>query len=721
MVATNSQSADELAAPLDLLLTSSAIGMADRLMPNVAWSRFALNLAKQPRIVASRAASLGRELLSIAEGRSEVAPAKGDKRFADPAWRGNPLLHRTMQAYLATNGTVDQLFSDANLDWRDAERIRFVLDFLSEGLSPSNNPVLNPLGWKALIDTGGRSAVRGLRHFVSDMASAPRVPSMVEPDAFTLGKTIAVTPGSVVFRCEEFELIQYAPQTEKVFSAPLLMVPPVINKFYIMDISPGRSMIEYFLREGIQVFAISWRNPTAEQRNWGFDAYGQAILNALDAVEKITQSDRTHLQASCSGGILAAMTAAHLNATGEGQRLAGLTLMVTVLDQTKAGFAAAAIDEEAANIAIALSQRKGYLDGRSLAEVFAWLRPTDLVWRYWVNNYVEGKSPAAFDVLYWNADTTRMAAALHRDMVTMGLHNSLATPGAVSMLGTPGGPQPVDHRCLRGGGDRRPHIAVAGLLSQCPAARYQESALCALVQRTHRVAGQPAGQPQGELPRRRCGRARSGVLAGVGRAAHGLLVARLRLLVRRPQRREEGRTTIARRRRYGATGAGSRFLRARTLNIERGCMTTVLEEPADLLKLVGQRLGTTDWIQITQDQVDRFADATGDKQWIHTDPQRAAKGPYKGTIAHGYLTLSLAPVVISQVLQIRELTAALNYGLNKVRFPMPLPVGSQVRAAVTVMSAQQKTSGVESVFTLTYEIDGEDRPACVADVIVLYP
>jgi polyhydroxyalkanoate synthase len=366
-----------------------------------------------------------------------VAPAKGDKRFADPAWRGNPLLHRAMQAYLATNGTVDQLFSDANLDWRDAERIRFVLDFLSEGLSPSNNPVLNPLGWKALIDTGGRSALRGLRHFVSDMASAPRVPSMVEPDAFTLGKTIAVTQGSVVFRCEEFELIQYAPQTEKVFSAPLLMVPPVINKFYIMDISPGRSMIEYFLRQGIQVFAISWRNPTAEHRNWGFDTYGQAILNALDAVEKITQSDRTHLQASCSGGILAAMTAAHLNATGEGRRLAGLTLMVTVLDQTKAGFAAAAIDEEAANIAIALSERKGYLDGRSLAEVFAWLRPTDLVWRYWVNNYVEGKSPAAFDVLYWNADTTRMAAALHRDMVTMGLHNSLATPGAVSMLGTP--------------------------------------------------------------------------------------------------------------------------------------------------------------------------------------------------------------------------------------------------------------------------------------------
>ena len=150
-------------------------------------------------------------------------------------------------------------------------------------------------------------------------------------------------------------------------------------------------------------------------------------------------------------------------------------------------------------------------------------------------------------------------------------------------------------------------------------------------------------------------------------------------------------------------------------------MTTILEQPADLLDLVGQSLGTTEWIEVTQQQVDLFADATGDRQWIHTDTERAAKGPFKGTIAHGYFTLSLTPVVIAQVLEIRELTAALNYGLNKVRFPAPVRVGSQVRAAVTVASAQQKTSGVESVFKLTYEIDGEARPACVADVIVLYP
>jgi acyl dehydratase len=150
-------------------------------------------------------------------------------------------------------------------------------------------------------------------------------------------------------------------------------------------------------------------------------------------------------------------------------------------------------------------------------------------------------------------------------------------------------------------------------------------------------------------------------------------------------------------------------------------MTTILDQPADLLDMIGHNLGTTEWMRVTQQQVDLFADATGDRQWIHTDAERAAKGPFKGTIAHGYLTLSLTPAVLAQVLEIRELTAALNYGLNKVRFPAPVRVGCQVRAAVTVTSAQQKTSGVESVFTLTYEIDGEARPACVADVIVLYP
>ncbi len=427
---------EQTTPPTDLLLTASATGVAHRLLPDRSWGNFVAGLARRPSRVADRLGALGREIASIAVGDSDRAPGKGDRRFSDPAWQSNPLMKRSMQAYLAADDTVDGLLSDVDLSWRDAERVRFVRDVVMEGLAPSNNPVISPLGWKAIVDTGGLSVVRGVRRFLGDISAPPRIPSMVEPDAFEVGGSLAVTPGAVVYRTEVFELIQYGAQTTEVFAEPLLMVPPVINKFYILDIAPGRSMIEYLVRQGHQVFAMSWRNPDAAQRDWGTDSYGAAILDAMHAVEKISRCGRVHVQASCSGGILASMTAAHLRAIGDVDRLASLTLMVTVLDQAKAGFASA-IDETSANIATALSERKGYLDGRTLAEVFAWLRPTDLVWRYWVNNYIQGRSPEPFDVLFWNADTTRMPATLHRDMVMMGLHNALTEPGGATMLDTP--------------------------------------------------------------------------------------------------------------------------------------------------------------------------------------------------------------------------------------------------------------------------------------------
>lgn len=428
---------DELAAPLDLLLTSATKPFVGRMMPDATWGHFGANLARQPGAVAGRVGTLTRELGNIAVGKSDRAPARADKRFVDPAWQQNPMLHRIMQAYLVGAETVEGLLADAELDWRDNEKMKFVIDNVVEGLAPSNNPLISPLGWKALIDTGGLSAARGAKAFARDMLSKPRVPAMVEPEAFTVGESVAVTRGAVVLKTSMFELIQYVPQTPKVREVPLLMVPPVINKYYIMDIAPGRSMIEYFVQQGQQVFVMSWRNPQARHRDWGFDAYGGAIVEAMDAVQKITRTDSTHLLATCSGGIIAAMTAAHLAEIGEGDRVAGLTLAVTVLDETRAGFAAAAMSERGAQAAIGVSARKGFLDGRDMAEMFAWLRPTDLVWRYWVNNYVQGRKPAPFDVLFWNADTTRMAAALHRDMVLMGLRNGLVTPGEVSMLGSP--------------------------------------------------------------------------------------------------------------------------------------------------------------------------------------------------------------------------------------------------------------------------------------------
>jgi polyhydroxyalkanoate synthase len=429
--------ADELAAPLDLLLTSATKPFASRMMPDATWARLAGNLVQHPGAVAGRVGTLTRELGDIAIGKSHRVPARADKRFADAAWQQNPFLHRIMQAYLAGSESAAGLLADAQLDWRDNEKMQFLVDNVVEGLAPSNNPLISPLGWKALIDTGGLSAVRGVRALARDMLSKPRVPAMVEPDAFAVGETLAVTKGAVVLQTSVFELIQYAPQTAKVNKVPLLMVPPVINKYYVMDIAPGRSMIEYFVQQGQQVFVISWRNPQARHRDWDFDTYGAAIIQAMDAAEKITGADSTHLFATCSGGILAAMTAARLAEIGEGDRVASLDLAVTVLDETRAGFAAAAMSERAAQAAIRVSARKGFLDGRDMAEMFAWLRPTDLVWRYVVNNYVQGRKPAPFDVLFWNADTTRMAAALHRDMVMMGMKNALVTPGGVTILGTP--------------------------------------------------------------------------------------------------------------------------------------------------------------------------------------------------------------------------------------------------------------------------------------------
>jgi len=248
---------------------------------------------------------------------------------------------------------------------------------------------------------------------------------------------VAVTPGSVVLRTDVFELIQYQPQTEHMREIPLLIAPPTINKFYAIDLAPGRSLVEHLVGSGQQVFVMSWRNPDARQAGWGLDTYVQAVLDALAAVERICRTDRTVLSGICSGGIIASLAAAHLAGTGRLGRLAGFALLVTVLDHERAGAAAALVDRRLAAAATAMSKRRGYLDGRALAEVFAWLRPGDLVWNYWVNNYLLGKQPPAFDVLFWNSDTTRMAAKLHADFVDLAMENRLVKPGSTTALGVP--------------------------------------------------------------------------------------------------------------------------------------------------------------------------------------------------------------------------------------------------------------------------------------------
>ncbi|KAA1420944.1 alpha/beta fold hydrolase [Nocardioides humilatus] len=427
----------QLAAPLDSLLVDAALGPVRRFLPDLSTAKWAVSLARKPRQTARRLTDLGAEAGRIVAGSSTLEPRRGDRRFADDGWTDNPLLKRLVQLYLAGGRTVEQLVADAELDPRDRKRVRFLLENLVEAFSPSNVPLVNPASAKAVIDTAGLSLVRGGTQLVKDLAASPRVPEMVDASGFELGSNVAATPGAVVFRNELLELIQYAPQADEVYEVPVLIVPPTINKFYAIDLAPERSLVEFSVRQGRQMFVISWRNPDARHAGWDFDTYVGAILDALAAVEEVTGTDRTVLAGICSGGILASMTAAYLAGIGREDRLAAVCLAVTVIDNHDAGTVSAITDPRLATLAKQRSARKGYLDGRSLAEVFAWLRPGDLIWNYWVNNYLLGKRPPAFDILFWNADTTRMTAGLHADFVDMAVGNSLTRAGAITVLGVP--------------------------------------------------------------------------------------------------------------------------------------------------------------------------------------------------------------------------------------------------------------------------------------------
>ena len=425
------------AAPLDALLIDAALGTTRRFAPDMSTAKLAVNLSRRPGVTLRRVGSFGAELGRIVIGTSTAAPSKRDRRFVDEAWTENPLLRRLLQAYLAGGQTVGQLVGDAELAWRDEQRMRFLAENLVEACAPSNVPLVNPSSAKAAIDSAGINLLRGGSRLARDLASRPRIPEMVDQAAFEVGRNLATTPGSVVLRTEVFELIQYAPQTEQVREVPLVLVPPTINKYYALDLAPDRSLVEFLLREGQQVFVLSWRNPDARHASWNFDTYVRAILDTMDAVERITGVERTALTGVCSGGILTAMTAGYLAATGRQDRLAAFGLAVTVIDTARAGIASAVTDRRLAELAKAQSKRRGYLDGRALAEVFAWLRPGDLIWNYWVNNYLLDKKPPAFDILFWNADTTRMTAGLHADFVDLAMGNLLVDAGAINVLGVP--------------------------------------------------------------------------------------------------------------------------------------------------------------------------------------------------------------------------------------------------------------------------------------------
>jgi poly[(R)-3-hydroxyalkanoate] polymerase subunit PhaC len=425
-------------AALDVLLTDAAVGSPwRRFAPPGAAAAVTAGLARHPDRAVRRVTRLGGELARVATGRSTVRPGKGDRRFGDSAWETSWLLRRLLQAYLAAAGTLDELISDAGVDWRTERQARFAATNVVDALAPTNFPWSNPAVLKDIVDHGGTGLARGMRQLTRDLSRSPRLPASVDTTKFAVGENLGVTAGAVVLRTDVFELIQYEPRSRQVRAVPLLVVPPTINKYYVLDLAPGRSLVEHLLDAGQQVFMISWRNPDVAQGHFDLDTYAGAVLQARDAVAAIARQRSVHVAAACSGGIISSCAVAHLAAQGGLRDVASLTLLVCALDNAQAGTVSALTSRELAAAAVAESARKGYLDGRALAGVFAWLRPNDLIWAYWVNNYLLGRTPPAFDVLHWNQDTVRLAAGLHRDFVRIALDNLLAKAGAVTALGTP--------------------------------------------------------------------------------------------------------------------------------------------------------------------------------------------------------------------------------------------------------------------------------------------
>ncbi|HKF90697.1 MAG TPA: alpha/beta fold hydrolase [Acidimicrobiia bacterium] len=386
--------------------------------------------------VTRESAGLGVELAKVAIGRSTVEPARGDWRFKDPAWRENPAYRRLGQTYLAASGTLERIVDSEELDWKTAERAELATSILTSALSPTNTVAGNPAALKRAFETGGASLVRGTRSFVRDLRHNHGMPQQADTGRFTVGENLAATSGAVVYRDDVCEVIHYRPSTPEVRARPILLIPPQIGRYYFMDLAPGRSFVEYALSRGLQFFLLSWRNPTAEQGDWNLDTYAAACLRAIDAVTEITGSDDLNTIGLCAGGILLS-TVLSAMASESDERVNAASFGVTLLDFSVPTTVGMFLSPRLLRAARRRSTSRGVLDGDALGRVFSWLRPNELVWNYWVNNYLMGNDPPAFDILAWNSHTTRLPGALHAQLLDIFEHNLLCTPGALTVLDHP--------------------------------------------------------------------------------------------------------------------------------------------------------------------------------------------------------------------------------------------------------------------------------------------
>jgi polyhydroxyalkanoate synthase subunit PhaC len=394
----------------------------------LAWLRYASDLAAVGSVTFARA--LG------ADCQGPFSPAARDRRFADSAWNDNPAYYGLFQGYLAWSRFAHDLVGVAGLDERQTRKAEFAVQAVVDALAPSNFLLGNPAALKKAFDTGGASLARGMRNFLEDVGSNGGFPRQVDLTPFKVGDNLAATPGKVVFRNDLVELIQYAPQTKTVFETPLLLSPPWINKYYIMDLAPGRSFAEWAVTHGHTVFAISYRNPDSTQRDVELDDYLlRGPRMALDVVRDVTGAPQVNIVGLCLGGTLTAMLLAYL-ADQSDDRVRSATLLNTLVDFGEPGPLGVFVDPESVARLEKRMANRGYLDAGEMAHTFDLLRANDLIWNYVASNWLMGEQPPAFDILAWNYDSTRLPAAMHSFYLrSCYLRNELAQ-GELELAGT---------------------------------------------------------------------------------------------------------------------------------------------------------------------------------------------------------------------------------------------------------------------------------------------
>ena len=384
--------------------------------------------------------SAARQMLG-GESAQVAKQEKGDRRFKHEAWDSNPFFNFIKQSYLVTADTVQSAVAGADdLDEKTAKKAQFYTKQFIDAMSPTNFLLTNPEVMEATLESKGENLLRGLQNFTDDFDSESgqlRI-TMTDADAFELGRNIAVSPGKVVFQNALLQLIQYAPSTEQVFRHPVLIMPPWINKYYILDLQPENSLIKWLVGQGHTVFVVSWVNPDETLADKDFEHYvTEGAMAAIDAVEEATGESNINLVGYCIAGTLLAATLAWMQAKND-TRAASATFFVSLIDFSIPGDLGVFIDEQQlANLEKSMNE-KGYHEGREMAATFNMLRANDLIWSFYVRNYLLGKDPFSFDLLYWNADSTRLPAKMHSAYLrTMYLENKFKEPGGMSVAGVP--------------------------------------------------------------------------------------------------------------------------------------------------------------------------------------------------------------------------------------------------------------------------------------------